>query len=100
MLVMFKLKDNVKAEDYERWAKDVNAPASRSLSSVDDWRLHRVDGLVGSSEKPPFDYVEMVQFNDLEKLFEDVSSEKMQKVAAELDTYTHGRVMLLSENIE
>ncbi|MDP8948235.1 MAG: hypothetical protein M3N09_09090 [Actinomycetota bacterium] len=54
MIVLVNLKEGVSPEDYERWILDSYAPAVKSLSSVEDWRNHRVSGLLGSGAAPPY----------------------------------------------
>ncbi len=87
MVVLVNLKEGVSPEDYERWVSRSYAPAVRELPSVGDWRNHRVSGLLGSDAKPPYRYVVTTEFSDLEHLGEDVRSEEMRGLLAELHEY-------------
>ena len=100
LIVMFNLKPGVNPADYERWAKESDAPAARSLASVSDWRVHRVAGMMGSDAKPPYQYVEVVQIGDLERLPQDVATEKMQQINAELAAFVDAPVFLLTHRFE
>jgi hypothetical protein len=97
LIVMVNLKEGVDSEEYERWAKENDAPAAKSLASVDDWRVHKAIGLLGSDAALPFDYVEVVQVNDLDQLGSDVASERMQRVTGELLTFAEPPLFVLTE---
>jgi hypothetical protein len=79
MIVLLNLKEGVSPEDYERWILDSYAPAVKSLSSVEDWRNHRVSGLLGSEAAPPYRYV-----SDPVQLGRDMQGEEMQRLFPEL----------------
>ena len=87
MIVLVNLKEGVSPEDYERWVSRSYAPAARELTSVSDWRNHRVGGLLGSDAEPPYRYVVTTEFSDLGQLADDVGGEEMQALLAELHEY-------------
>lgn len=84
MIVLVNLKESVSPEDYERWVVESYAPAAGALPSVEDWRNHRVDGLLGSDAAPPYRYVVTLEVRDLEQLGRDMAGEEMQRLIAEL----------------
>ncbi len=84
MIVLVNLKEGVSPEDYERWVVDSYAPAASGLPSVEDWRNHRVGGLLGSDADPPYRYVVTLEVRDLEQLGRDMAGEKMQRLISEL----------------
>jgi hypothetical protein len=100
LIVMFNLKPGINPADYERWARDADAPAARSLRSVSDWRVHRVARLMGSDAAPPYQYVEVVQIGDLEQLSSDVATERMQQINHELAEFVETPVFLLTHRFE
>jgi len=85
--VLVKLKEGVSPEDYERWVLESYAPAVRELSSVSDWRNHRVGGVLGSDEAPPYDYVVTLQVEDLARLEEEMAGERTRALLSELHGY-------------
>jgi REDY-like protein HapK len=87
IVVLVKLKEGVSPEDYERWALEDYAPEVRELSTVSDWRNHRVGGLLGSDERPPYDYVVALQVDDLARLGEDMAGDRMRALLSELHGY-------------
>ena len=84
MIVLVNLKEGVSPEDYERWVVESYAPAARKLPSVEDWRNHRVGGLLGSDAAPPYRYVVTLEVSDLERLVQDMAGEEMQRLISEL----------------
>jgi len=87
MIVLVRLNEGVSPEKYERWVLESYAPAVRELPSVSDWRNHRVSGLLGSDEGPPYGYVVTLQVEDLEGLGRDMSGERMRALLSELHGY-------------
>ncbi len=87
MIVLVRLYEGVSPEEYERWVLESYAPAVRELSSVSDWRNHRVTGLLGSEAVPPYRYVVTLEVADLARLGEDMSGERMRALLAELHGY-------------
>jgi REDY-like protein HapK len=87
MIVLVNLKDGVAPEEYERWIEERYVPAVLELPSVDEWRGHRVGGLAETGGEPPYEYIVTVEINDLEQLGEDMGSEKVQTLLAELGRY-------------
>lgn len=87
MIVLVNLKEGVSPEDYECWVLRSYAPAVRELPSVADWRNHRVRGLLGSDDAPPYRYVVSTEVNDMEQLGRDVAGERMRGLLAELRGY-------------
>jgi hypothetical protein len=84
MIALVNLKEGVNPEDYERWVVESYAPTASGLPSVEDWRNHRVGGLLGSDAAPPYRYVVTLEVRDLEQLGRDVSGEEMQRLLSEL----------------
>lgn len=84
MIVLVNLKEGVRPEDYERWILDPYAPAVKSLSSVEDWRNHRVSGLLGSGAAPPYRYVVTFEVSDSVQLGRAMQGEEMQRLFSEL----------------
>lgn len=96
IIVLVDLKEGVSLEDYERWVRESYAPAVKALPSVEDWRNHRVRGLLGSGDPPPHRYVVTLEVSDMEGLGRDVAGEEMQRLLAELHEYA-GVTQLVAE---
>ncbi|GAA5525472.1 hypothetical protein Maes01_02042 [Microbulbifer aestuariivivens] len=97
IVVLFNLKPGVSPSDYEQWAKTTDLPTVRKLGSVDDFSVLRTTGLLGTDASAPYQYVELLVVNDMEKLGADVSSETMQRVAAEFQQFADNPQFMLTE---
>lgn len=97
IVVLFNLKPGVSPSDYEQWAKSTDLPTVRKLGSVDDFSVLRTTGLLGTETPAPYQYVELLVVNDMEKLGGDVSSETMQRVASEFQQFADNPQFMLTE---
>jgi len=81
MVVLFNLKAGVAPADYESWAAEIDAPGVRRLSSVAKFGITRVVGTLDGSE-PPYQYTELIEVTDFDKLGQEAQSEEIQKIGA------------------
>ena len=87
MIVLVNLKEDVAAEEYERWLNERYVPAVFELPSVDEWRGHRVGGLAEAGDEPTYQYIVTVEISDLEQLGKDMESEQVRTLLGELRRY-------------
>ncbi|WP_299592303.1 REDY-like protein HapK [uncultured Microbulbifer sp.] len=99
IVVLFNLKSGVNASDYEEWARTTDLPNVNRLPSVAQFSVLRTTGLLGSDAPAPFQYVELLEVKDMAQLGGDVSSETMQKVAAEFQQFADNPQFMLTESI-
>ena len=99
IVVLFNLKPGASRDDYENWAKTTDIPNVNALGSVRDFSVVRTTGLLGSDDPAPYEYVELLDVADMEKLGEDISSETMQRVAAEFQDFADGPQFMMTESI-
>ena len=99
IVVLFNLKPGVSPSDYEQWAKTTDLPTVRNLNAIDQFSVLRTTGLLGSQAPAPYQYVELLVVNDMEQLGADVSSETMQRVAAEFQQFADNPQFILTESI-
>jgi hypothetical protein len=97
MIVLVNLREGTDPEDYERWIEETYSPAVMNLKSVDDWRGYRVGGLLESGAAPPCQYVVLVEVNDPEQLGQDIQSEEVQRLLAELGRFAEPPTQLITE---
>jgi len=97
LIVLFNLKEGASASEYEAWAKSKDVPTVKGLSSVDDFRVFRSSGLLGSDDPAPYEYIEIIEVNDMNNFGIDVSSERMQAIAAEFGAFADNPIFILSE---
>ncbi|HEY8568548.1 REDY-like protein HapK [Microbulbifer sp.] len=99
IVVLFNLKPGVSPSDYEQWARTTDLPTVRNLNSIDQFSVLRTTGLLGSDVPAPYQYVELLVVKDMEQLGADVSSETMQKVAAEFQQFADNPQFMLTETV-
>lgn len=97
LIVLFNLKDSGARERYEQWAATTDVPTVKGLRSVDDFQVFRTQGVLGGDGPAPFQYVEIIEVNDMERLGEEIQSETMQRVAGEFQEFADNPVFMLSE---
>ncbi|MEE4211820.1 MAG: hypothetical protein V2I43_21450 [Parvularcula sp.] len=99
IVALFNLKQGLDAADYEKWAKSTDLPTVNGLRSVEDFKVFRAAGLLGSDAKPPYQYIEIIDVGDMSLFGEEVSSETMQKVAGEFQAMADDLVFILTEEL-
>lgn len=99
IIVLLNLKPGKSAEDYERWAVTTDLPVANGLKSIDKFELFQATGVLGSDDTPPYQYIEVLDVNDLDLLGEEATSEAMKRVAAEFQEWATP-IFILTRKIE
>ncbi len=99
IVVLFNLKADAAPDAYENWAKSTDIPTVNALGSVSNFSVLRTTGLLGSEDAAPYQYVELLDVADMEQLGADVSTETMQRVAAEFQEFADNPQFMLTEPI-
>ena len=100
ILVLFNLKPKRSIADYENWAKTTDLPIVRNLQSVDRFDVFRCTGLLGLNEAAPYAYAEILEINDMEVFNQDVSTELMQSVANQFQTFADSPLFITTKAID
>jgi REDY-like protein HapK len=87
-----KLHESVKARDYERWVREVDCPTARTIPSIVDYRVARIEGLLEGDEEPPYQYIERVEITDLDSYRRDLADPA-------LDDFKHAWLARVAESI-
>lgn len=99
LIVLFRLKPGTDVSAYEAWARSTDLPVVRQLPSVAGFDVFRTAGLLGSGEKAPYDYVEVIGIRDLPGFKGDVATETMRRVAGEFRGFADNPVFMLTDRI-
>lgn len=99
IVVLFNLKPGASREDYENWARSTDIPNVNALASVNNFSVLRTTGLLGSDAAAPYEYVELLDVGDMEQLGSDISTETMQRIAAEFQDFADGPAFMLTESL-
>jgi len=83
LIALFSLKPGVDVAAYEDWARTVDLPTVNGLPSIAKFEVFRATALLGSDEKPPYDYIEIIDVRDMGQFGTDVATPVMTKVAGE-----------------
>jgi REDY-like protein HapK len=97
MIVLFNLKPEVNVAEYEQWAKEQDAPTVKTLSAIANFRVHRASGLLGTDAPSPYQYIEVVQIQDMEKLGQEIATEKMQAIQQQFQQFAENPQFILTE---
>ena len=81
IIALFNLRPGVKVSDYEAWARSVDLPTVNGLPSIRKFEVFKSTALLGSDEKPPYRYIEILDIRDMGQFGEDVATPVMQAVA-------------------
>ena len=100
LIVLFNLKSDVFKEVYENWAKTTDLKIVRGLKSIDSFEVFESQSLLGNEAKPPYQYVEVLQVNDMDVFGAETSTDQMGEVAKQFQSFADNPLFMLTENIE
>jgi hypothetical protein len=72
-----KLHDNVARDEYEKWVSEVDYPTARSIPSIVDYRVYRIDGPLEGDAPAPYQYIERVVIRNAETYLRDLQDERL-----------------------
>ena len=99
IFVLFNLKPEVSVADYEAWAKSTDIPTVNGLGSVSEFTVWKSTGLLGSEDKPPFQYFEILDVADMEAFGPDTSTDAMAKIASEFQAMAADLSFITTEKL-
>lgn len=99
IVALFNLKPGISVSEYEAWAKSTDLPTVNGLKSVDSFAVFRSASLLGSDAKPPYQYIEIIDVNDMDTFGAEVGSETMQKIAGAFQAMADNLVFILTEQL-
>jgi len=99
ILVLFNLKSGVHAAEYEAWATTADVPTVKSLQSVADFQVLRAASVLGSDAAPPYKYFEIIDVEDMQQFFADISTDAVQKGAAKFAEYADNPMFIVTEHL-
>ena len=98
IVVLFNLKPGISVADYEAFARDTDLPIVNKLPSVNKFEVLKAEGLLGGGAAP-YQYIEIIDVNNMELLGTDVSTDTMQKVAAKFRTMADNPLFIVTRNL-
>jgi hypothetical protein len=86
IIVLVNLKPGKSRADYEAWATSTDLPTVNALNSIDGFALFEATGLLGGGT-PPYDYIEVIDVNDMEAFGRDAATAEMARIAGEFQAW-------------
>ncbi len=85
----YKLKLGVAPEVYEKWIEEFDYPhVQKMIGVILSQRIYRVKGTVFGGGKPPYDYVEVIEFTNIQDYLHLLQTNpNAQAIAAEVPKY-------------
>jgi hypothetical protein len=83
IIALFNLKPGIDRAAYEEWARTIDLPTVKGLSSIQDFTVHRSVALLGSDVAPPYQYIEIIDVADMDQFGKDIATQTMQSIAAQ-----------------
>lgn len=99
IVALFNLKPGISVADYEAWAKATDIPTVNGLQSVDGFEVFKSVGVLGSDDKPPYAYIEIIDVNNMDTFGGEVSTEAVQKVAGEFQAMADNLYFILTDKL-
>ena len=100
LIVLFNLKTEADAAEYERWAAATDLPTVRGLDNCKRFDVYRTSGLLGSDEPAPYEYVEIINIADLAAFRQETARDTMRRVAAEFREFAYNPKFLVTERLD
>lgn len=99
IIALFNLKEGARRSDYERWARGRDLPTVSGLASVDEFHILRSRSVLFSEERPPYDYIEIVDVSTQAAFLEDCSGDAVAALAREMSSFTDGATFITTEEL-
>ena len=99
IIALFNLKQGASRDDYEAWAKSRDLPTVSGLSSVNSFQVLRATGLLFSGDKPPYDYIEVLDVTGLDAFLADCGGDAVAALASEMSAFTDGATFITTETL-
>lgn len=93
-----KLKRRAKPAEYEKWVREYDYPVSRGLKIVMHYDVYRITG--GLKRESPYDYIEVIQVNDIEKYKDGLNNREMKKLLQQWKKFIGSYVAIHGEAVE
>ncbi len=99
IVVLFNLQDEGSRDKYESWAKSTDLPTVKALKSIDDFKVYKLNEVMGTSDAPPYQYCEVIEVNDMDTFGAEIATETMTRVAQEFQAFADNPIFVVSEQI-
>lgn len=98
LIVLFNLKPDADVASYERWAAEVDMATVRRLESCQAFDVYRCTETLRGGEAP-YDYVEIIELDNLDGFRAEAAGEAVQQVAAQFREFADNPVFMVTERL-
>ena len=99
VIVLFNLKEGAGQAEYQAWARSRDLVEVNRLPSVERFRVLRSVGLLGGAGEPPFQYVEVIDLNSMERFGEDIQSAAVGELGKEFRQFAADPVFIHCQDL-
>lgn len=97
IFVLYKLKPGVTRQQHEKWSREIDIPALRSLKRVKSFHVHRVEQRILAEGAPSVDFVEVIDVPDFDGFVsEDLPGNVMQDILGQFSRFAENPEILLA----
>jgi hypothetical protein len=93
------LKTEANIAEYENWAKTSDWPTVNRLKSIDSFEILKSASMLGTDDAPVFQYIEILNINNLDTFSKEISTETMKKVAQEFQAFADSPMFIVTEDL-
>ena len=100
IIIQYKLKPTVSAEEYENWTLNRDYPTMRGLKRVQRFVNYRVERNLLSDAKPSVNYIEFFEIPDLQGFIsDDMAGLTVQTIMGEFLQYVENPEFLVATEV-
>jgi len=85
--IVYNAKDAKNADEYEKYLKEKKVAFVRSLPIIKSYEIYRIDKVLGSEDKPPYQFVAKVEISDIGEFAKAMQTPEMQAFVKEYRAY-------------
>lgn len=94
------LHEHVSPADYEAWVREVDYPTARSLPSIIEYTVVRVEGPLEGDDPVPYQYIERVLISDLAAYRDDLKNPALSEFSRQWSSHVASSTALHGGMIE
>lgn len=94
IVVLFNLKEGADISAYEAWAVNTDLKTVRNLNSIDRFEVFKTTGVLGKDTAAPYEYIEILEVNDMDTFGKEVGTDTMRKVAGEFQAFADNPIFI------
>ena len=92
-----KLKEGIKAGDYEEWVREFDYPSARTMPAIKSYKVHKISGALRGDRA--YDYIESVEIPNLADYLKELGSENRKKLHDQWNSYVGESIAVFGEPI-